>query len=219
MSGSRRAREWPLLIGEARDLLVELARDGAEVLDGAHVPRWDGYPSVAAGAGDGRGGSADLGDRVADRVDQVEQGLAHEMRQHLLAALKALRRANDARLAAIRPPPPPKAPARPTTPGCVNCDRYEIYEVAVEAGRCADCLDHWRRFDRDAPEHVVRARDRNQRRRPRLPAADPQVLAALRDSAGITERGDLSITVDDMALRPDRVQVMPDPAQGGDQDV
>lgn len=211
MSRSRRAREWPGLVAAARELLADLERDGPDILDGAHVPEWDGHRSVAAGFGDGRGGGRDMADRIVDRLDRIEEGDAKEMRDHLIEALRSLRRADAARSRALSPPPAPKPAARPEAPGCVNCERYEIYTVATEAGRCPECLDHWRTHDRDAPEQLVVNRPANQRRRPRLPTTDPAVLEALRrsgDAGSITPRTDTSITVDDMQLRPDRLRVM-----------
>lgn len=210
------------MVAEAQELLDELAVAGPDILDGRYIESVNPWRSTAAGFGDGRGGGGDLGDQVAARVDAVHDGDAKAMRDHLLEALRSLRRAHDARVRAMRPPSPPKPAGRPKAPGCVNCARFEIYTVAVEAGRCPECLVHWRTHDRDAPERLVVGRARNQRRRPRLHETDPLALEALRsggDAAGITTtRSDLSVTAEDLQLDPQRIRVMRD-AQGSDQGV
>lgn len=170
---SRHAREWPRLLASAREILDRLEIGAAHLELATAGKQWDGYPASSAGAGDGRGGGVGFDGRMASLIDGEDLGPAGQMRDDLLAALAALRRA-DGHLTDLTRAPRSTTDDHPgrQAPGCVNCARFDIYTVAVKAGRCQACyMYRWRTGDgRDAPERLVLARPAN--RPARAPAED-----------------------------------------------
>lgn len=117
------------------------------------------YPS-SSGSSDGVS-SSDPSDSTGNRAARILDAPAAEMRRHLVLALEQLRLADDARKRAIVAGRDPRPPGRAEAPACVNCDRFEIYTPMTKASRCDACYQYRHKYNRDAPEHVIRARPGN----------------------------------------------------------
>lgn len=175
----RRTQQWLALCDEIDELALKLRYEGPPLLARAAIPVVDGYPRLASGAAHERGRIARLpsdeddpdDDGRSEGVARPVENLvlagppadpvadhAHDMRAHLLEALRSLRRANDARARAIYVPVDERPTPTPVATGCVVCARYEIYSVAVKAGRCWADYQYKRRNGRDAPRDKVLGR-------------------------------------------------------------
>lgn len=131
----------------------------------------DSYPTSVTGSGNPGGGSG-AGDPVGGAIvafSQLVEGdrardpigaAAIEMCLHLADALRALRRADEARHKAAWVPAVDSYEKE--APVCVNCLRFEVKTPASKAGRCNACYQYRRRHNgRDAPKGIVLSRPGN----------------------------------------------------------